>query len=176
MIKTPAVALLILALTSPADAWATTAPQSQLRGIQGITVRVQVIDHDALHSRSLAESLQAVADSVVRNQKLAKAAAPGQFLFVTLFLSKPPGDFCAPGSVVIALETVFTDDLTFKRDPSLQSPKGIVTWHSTRGTIARPNDLAPTAIGLVRSAVESFILDIPDHEFEEPLETPPPLD
>ena len=98
MLKNLTVPLLILALTSPAEAWATTAPQSQLRGIQGIDVCVQVIDHDALHSRSLAESLQAVAASIVRYQKLAKAAAPGQFLFVTLFLSKPPGDFCAPGT------------------------------------------------------------------------------
>ena len=175
MSNTLTVPLLILALTSPAEAWATTAPQSQLRGIQGIDVRVQVIDHDTLHPRSLEESLQAVAASIVRYQKLAKAPAPGQFLFVTLFLSKPPGDFCASGSVLIVVETVFTDDLTFKRDPSLQSPKGVVTWHATRGAIARPNDLAPTAIGLVRSAVEAFILDIPDHEFEEPLETPSPL-
>ena len=175
MMKPLAVALLILPLFSPADAWATTAPQSQLRGIRGLSVRVQVIDQDVTLPRLLEESLQSAAESVVRYQKLAKAAGPDQVLYVTLFLSKPPGDFCAPGSVVIALETVFTDDLTFRRDPSLQSPKGIVTWHSTRGAIARPNDLAPVPLGLVRSAVESFILDIPDHEFEEPLETPRPL-
>ena len=145
----------------------------QLHVVGGVDQRPELIQHDQAGFVQRGFSSGVMVDEL---EKLAKAAAPGQFLFVTLFLSKPPGDFCTPGSVVIALETVFTDDLTFKRDASLQSPKGVVTWHSTRGTIARPNDLAPTAIGLVRSAVEAFILDIPDHEFEEPLEAPPPLD
>ena len=150
--------LLTVILATPLRA--STVEQDQLAGVRGFQLHVQVVNLEHLTLKSTPQDFQKAGEDIMAQHHLALQGSSGQDVFVTLTLSSAEVQ-CDPSLVLLETKVSFTDDLTFVRDPKIESPRGIITWSSSNAEVVTRSEVNSRLNTRIVNAVDQFARAIP---------------